>query len=175
SGGPAELLLNGKFSYRRASQADVCVLSEVLNNQRIFSALNPLTGRGRTLAQADPSWSGDAWSLSSDGRKISLPGSNPRQLQILDTQSGEKSGIDLKGWSNVQWTNWSPDNQRLYVSGVFASGARVALVSLDGRETTLLDIRLAQLPTALYPSPNGRYLGYGLRLYEGNVVLLENY
>ena len=49
------------------------------------------------------------------------------------------------------------------------------MLSVDGREPTLLDIRLAQWPTALYPSPNGRYLGYELRLYEGNVVLLENY
>ena len=175
SGGPAEVLLAGRFSYRCASRADACVLSEVSNNQRIFSALNPLTGRGRTLAQTDPSGNDDAWSLSSDGRKISLPGANPRQIQILDTQSGEKGEIELKGWSNVQRTTWSPDNQRLYVSGVFGSESRVALVTLDGRETTLLDIGSAQWATGLYPSPNGRYLGYGLRLYEGNVVLLENY
>jgi serine/threonine protein kinase len=175
-GGPAALLLAGRFSYRCASQADVCVLSEVSNNQRIFSALNPLTGRSRTLAQTDPGWSDDAWSLSSNGRKISFPGSNPRQIQILDIQSGEKSGIEPKGWSNVLWTSWAPDNQRLYVSGLFGSGLRVALLSLDGRETVLLDVAVSQgLPTALYPSPDGRYLGYGMRLYEGNVVLLENY
>ena len=174
-GGPAELLLAGRFSYRCAYQADVCVLSEVSNNRRIFSALDPLTGRGRTLAQTDPSWNADAWGLSSDARKISLPGSNPRQIQILDTQSGEKSEIELKGWSNVQWTSWSPDNHRLYVSGVFGSASRVALVGLDGKETTLSDMGSAQWATDLYPSPNGRYLGYGLRLYEGNVVLLENY
>lgn len=54
-------------------------------------------------------------------------------------------------------------------------GTRVALVSLDGKETTLLDTGSAQWPTAMYPSPDGHYLGYGLRVYEGNVVLLENY
>ena len=176
SGGPAMLLLAGRFSYRCASQADVCVLSEESNNQRIFSALNPLTGRGRTLAQTDPGWSDDAWSLSSDGRKISLPGSSGRQVQILDTQSGEKRGIEPKGWSNVLWTSWALDNQRLYVSGLFGSGLRVALLSLDGKETVLLDAAAGQgWPTDLYPSPDGRYLGYGLRLYEGNVVLLENH
>src|SRR5262249_46934903 len=63
SGGPTELLLAGRFSYRCASQADVCVLSEMSSNQQIFSALNPLTGRGRTLAQTDPGWNEDAWSL----------------------------------------------------------------------------------------------------------------
>jgi hypothetical protein len=53
---------------------------------------------------------------------------------------------------------------------------RVALLSLDDRETVLLDAAVGQgFPTDLYPSPDGRYLGYGLRLYEGNVVLLENY
>ena len=138
--------------------------------------MNPLTGRGRTLGQTDPGWSDDAWNLSSDGRKISLPGSIGRQVQILDTQSGEKSAIELQGWTNVLWTSWAPDNQRLYVSGLFGSKLRVALLSLDGRETVLLDAAVGQgWPTNLYPSPDGRYLGYGLRLYEGNVVLLENY
>jgi len=175
SGGRTEFLLAGRFSYRCASQADVCVLSEISNNQQIFSALNPLTGRGRTLAQTDPGWNEDAWSLSSDGRKISLRGSNLTQIQILDVQSGEKSVVELKGWSNVLWTSWSVDNRRVYVSGVFGVGTRVALVSLDGKETTLLDAGSAQWPTAMCPSPDGRYLGYGLRVYEGNVVLLENY
>ena len=96
-GGPAELLLTARFSYRYASQADVCVLSEVSNNVRIFSVLNPLTGRGRTLAQTDPSWNEDAWSLSPDGRKISVPGPNPRPIQILDTQSGEKKRDRTEG------------------------------------------------------------------------------
>jgi len=175
SGGRTEFLLAGRFSYRCASQADVCVLSEISNNQQIFSALNPLAGRGRTLAQTDPGWNEDAWSLSSDGRKISLRGSNLTQIQILDVQSGEKSVVELKGWSNVLWTSWSTGSQRVYVSGVFGVGTRVALVSLEGKETTLLDTGSAQWPTALYPSPDGRYLGYGLRVYEGNVVLLENY
>jgi hypothetical protein len=53
--------------------------------------------------------------------EISLPGSSRREVQILDTQSGEKSGIEPKGWSNVLWTSWAPDNQRLYVSGLFGS------------------------------------------------------
>jgi hypothetical protein len=53
--------------------------------------------------------------------EISLPGSSRREVQILDTQSGEKSGIEPKGWSNVPWTSWAPDNQRLYVSGLFGS------------------------------------------------------
>jgi hypothetical protein len=94
----------------------------------------------------------------SDGRKISLPGSNGRQVRILDTQSGEKSGIEPKGWSNVLWTSWAPDNQQLYVSGLFGSRLRVALLSLDGRETVLLDADVGQgWPTALYPSPEALF------------------
>ena len=49
------------------------------------------------------------------------------------------------------------------------------ILGLDGKETTLLDTGSAQWPTALHPSPDGRYLGYGLRVYERNVVLLEDY
>ncbi|HVH69683.1 MAG TPA: hypothetical protein VNB49_01050 [Candidatus Dormibacteraeota bacterium] len=175
NGGPATVLLSGVFSYRCAFQANICVLSEVVKDQRIFSLLDPLRGRGADVAQAAGASNAD-WSLSADGKKISLlSDSEPSNIQILNLDDGRRSAIALKGWS-VQSTSWSPDNRHLYVSGGFGSGFRVALASLDGQITSLLDTPLGEgWPFGLRPSPDGRYLGYTMRLFEGNVVMLEDY
>ena len=119
NGGPATLVLAGRFSYRCASQANVCVLSEVVNDQRVLSLLDPLKGRGPNLAQAEVAWNDYGWSVSANGKKIALlSDSDPGHIQILDTEGGRKSAIELKGWQ-VQSTSWAPDNQHLYVSGGF--------------------------------------------------------
>ncbi|HEX8802397.1 MAG TPA: protein kinase [Terriglobales bacterium] len=176
NGGPATLVLSGKFSYGCASQANICVLSEVIKDQRILSLLDPLKGRGPNLAPADVARNDYGWSLSADGKKISLlSDSDPSQIQILNTEGGKKTTIELKGWF-VQCTSWSPDNQHLYVSGTFGSGFSLASISLDGKVKSLLDVPESQgWLTDPQPSPNGRYLGYVLRLFETNVVMLENY
>jgi eukaryotic-like serine/threonine-protein kinase len=176
NGGPATLVLSGTFSFRCASQTDVCVLFEVLKDQRILSLFDPLKGRGPKLTQADVAWNDYGWSLSADGKKISmLLNSDPSRIEILDTQGSKNNPIQLKGWQ-VQCSSWSPDNQHLYVSGVMGSGFSVALISLDGKVMGLLDVPLGQgWPTALQPSPDGHYLGYVLRLFDANVAMLENY
>jgi Tol biopolymer transport system component len=138
--------------------------------------IGPLSGRGHNLAKADVAWNDYGWSLSADGKKISLlSDSDPSQIQIFDTDGGKKSAIVLKGWL-VQSTSWSPDNQHLYIPGGFGSGFTVASVGLDGKAKSFFDVPLSQgWPTDLQPSPNGRYLGYVLRLFEANVVMLEKH
>jgi len=62
------------------------------------------------------------------------------------------------------------------VSGVFGSGFRVASVDLNGNAKSLLDVPMGQgWPAVPQASPDGHYLGYVLRLFEANVVMLENH
>ncbi len=166
----------GHLSYRRASQANLCVLSEIVKDQRVLALLDPLKGRGPNLARAEVAWNDYRWSPSANGKKIALlSDSDPGHIQILDTEGGRKSAIGLKGWQ-VQSTSWSPDNQHLYVSGGFGSGFRVASVDLNGKVKSLLDVPMGQgWPADPQPSPDGHYLGYVLRLFEANVVMLENH
>jgi hypothetical protein len=65
-GGPATVVLPGKFEFECASKAAVCVMSEITNGQKVFSLLDPLKGRGAVLGQTDPTEGYNGWSLSAD-------------------------------------------------------------------------------------------------------------
>ena len=175
-GGPAAVVLPGKFEYACASKAAVCVMSEITNGQQVLSLLDPLKGRGLILGRADPATQYNAWSLSSDGKRIALlPDSDHSHIQIIYAGGQGKNVIKLDGWY-LQSISWSPDNQRLYVSGHTGQSFKMLLVRPDGSFKSLSELPMGQgWLTAPKPSPDGQYLVYFLRLYEMNVALLENY
>ena len=179
NGGAASLVLAGRFDYACASKADVCVLSEINNNQEVFSVLDPVKGRGPVLAHANPDPVQAIWDISPDGRKIAfLPatGNNQRgAIQILNVNGQGSSTTNFDGWY-LQTVHWSPDNQHLYVSGYVGQSFKIALVGLGGSIKVLLEMSMAQgWPSHPRPSPDGRYLAYEYRTYGGNLVLLENF
>ena len=99
----------------------------------------------------------------------------PHHIEILDLQNGGKSGIELKDWL-LQYAAWAPDNQHIYVSGSVGDTFQIASVSLDGKAKTILSGPVG--PAWIFdphPSRDGRYLAFGLRRYEVNAVMLENF
>jgi hypothetical protein len=174
-GGPATLVLKGRFFYKCATRTDVCVLSEANKTEQTFSSLDLFKGRGADIAEAAPASQPWRWDLSPDGQNIVVvPDSDLSQLLILNTQ-GSKRHIEMKGWA-LQAVSWSPDNQHLYVSG-YKDGPpfKILLVDLDGQFTSLAESRDGEWISVPIPSPNGHYLGYLSRWDQGNVALLENY
>jgi serine/threonine protein kinase len=174
-GGPATMVLKGEFSYKCATQEDVCVLSEVNKTQQTFSSLDIFKGKGANFAEAVPASQPSNWDLSPDGQNIvEIPDSDHAQLLIINAQ-GSKRVIELKGWV-LQAVSWSPDNQHLYVSG-YKDGPpfKILLVGLNGQFTTLIESRDGEWINNPRPSPDGQYLGYVSRWDQGNVALLENY
>lgn len=174
NGGPATLVLPGKFSYDCASQANVCVIAEDSKNQRIFASLDPVKGRGSELARAELSSEEYGWSLSADGKTIAaLTDSDSSRVQIIRILGQREDAIKLDGWL-LQGVSWSPDNLHLYVSGASEDSNKILLLGLDGNFKVLLKDSQGWL-AGPKPSPDGRHLAYLLRVYETNVVMLENY
>ena len=174
NGGPATLMLSGNFSYDCASQANECVMAEDSKNRRIFASLDPVKGRGSELARADLSSEAYGWSLSADGKTIAaLTDSDKSRVQIIRILGPREDAIKLDGWI-LQGVSWSPDNSHLYVSGYSEDSMNILLVSLDGSFKVLLKDSQGWL-AGPKPSPDGRHLAYLLRVYETNVVMLENY
>jgi eukaryotic-like serine/threonine-protein kinase len=180
NGGPATLVLPGKFSYQCASKANTCLVIDVTKNQRAISSLDPVKGRGSDLATADLLLQESGWSISPDGKSIaSLSDTDPSQIQVISTEDGRARAIEMKGWE-LDSISWSSDNQHFYVSGIFGPSGNISdnilWVGLDGKFKSLVAVPFNQghLDRPL-PSPDGRYLSYHLRSYVANVTMLQNY
>jgi serine/threonine protein kinase len=176
NGGSASALLSGEFVCKCASKANVCVIAEAGKDGLEFSLFDPLQGRGRRLTEIGLLQSDFTWSLSSDGGKLSwVQLLNTSRIEIFDIPSGAKSAIELKGL-RVQALNWAPDSQYLYVTGVLASDFTISSVGLDGKTRILVTVPEGQgWPFEPQPSPDGHYLGFALRRFDSNVVMLENF
>jgi Tol biopolymer transport system component len=172
AGGSPTLVLSGDIDVQCAVTANVCVMSEQMKDGQELFRFDPVESRGQHITHVERS----SWSLSFDGKKIAMHSDSAvDRIEILDLQNGGKSGIELKDWF-VQFAAWAPDNQHLYVSGSVGDKFQIASVSLDGKVKTILSGPVG--PAWIFdpcPSRDGRYLAFGLRRYESNVVMLENF
>jgi Tol biopolymer transport system component len=118
-GGPAAYMLTGNIMFQYALRAAVCVLYELQNDQRSFVQLDPIHGRGATLARtkivgADPPMN-YKWSLSPDGRNVAyLPKNNGNQIGILSMEGKTFRTITVEG-ERLQSPTWAADGEHLYV------------------------------------------------------------
>jgi len=175
-GGPATFVLSGDIDLQCAVTANVCLMIEQGKDGQELFRFDPVAGRGPHITRTKELASSDYWSVSFDGNKIAMRSdSAPDHIEILELQNGGKSGIELKDWL-VQYVAWAPDNQHLYVSGSIGDKFEIASVSLEGKAKNILSGPIG--PAWIFdprPSRDGRYLAFGLRRYESNVVMLENF
>jgi eukaryotic-like serine/threonine-protein kinase len=171
-GGSQTPVLSGDISVQCAVTANVCVMLERGNNGKDLFHFDPVTGRGPHITQTQD----DRWSLSFDGKKIEmLSEAAPDRIEILDLETGAKNDVEVKNWS-IQSAAWAPDNQHVYISALSADRFGIALVSMNGNVKNLI----SPLPSQGWinhplPSPDGKSLAFGLRRYESNAVMLENF
>ena len=119
SGGPPQVVLNvrgyptypsfdfcgitGHPDFRCASPpATSCILSEVYQNQLVFSTFDPVEGRKGELTRIDMGPE-DAffWDLSPDGSRIAFGKMDKLsgRISILQLGSGTTQEISVRGWS----------------------------------------------------------------------------
>lgn len=179
-GGASTLVLPGDYDYRCASApASLCVVSEFSAEQMVFYVLDLLNGRGRELARADVKSQGN-WSLSPDGKNIALANGSD-QVRILSTYKDDVRSLPLKGWSNLQFANWTADGNHLYLSGLQVLGTSLpewAILESDlaGNVKVLTQIPYNEGWLANpNPSPDGRHLIFLERTWPSSVMMLENF
>jgi eukaryotic-like serine/threonine-protein kinase len=182
SGGAPQLVLEGQGIYRLAcaqSRATNCVFSEQTpdGRQLIFSAFDPMHGRGRELTRINlqqPNASYD-WDLSRDGSLLAFtsPNDSEGRIQILPLAGGEALQVKVKGRRFVT-LNWTADGKGLLVGE--PHDATLLYVDLEGRAEVLWQQRLALWATLWgVPSPDGRNLAMLGFTSENNVWMLENF
>jgi eukaryotic-like serine/threonine-protein kinase len=159
------------------SPATLCAIAErsADRKQLVFTAFDPLKGRGRKLAE----WNTDAvsdyyWDLSPDATRLALLKNHEGRIQILSLNGRAPQEITVRGWNTLSTAVWSADGKGLFVSTYSERGAVLLRVDLHGNARPLWEHK-GGIDTYGVPSPDGRHLAMRAWVVEGNVWLMENF
>jgi Tol biopolymer transport system component len=187
SGGPPQLVLEGRGISGLAcarSPAALCVFSERTSDDRqlIFSAFDPVHGRGRELTRINLnqpfSHYYNSWDLSCDGSRLAFTQYDEREgrIQVLPVAGGVAREVNVKGWNGLSDLFWAADGRGLFVDRYPTSGTMLLYVDLEGRAEVLWQQRLASNSQMWgVPSPDARHLALVGYTADSNVWMLENF
>jgi DNA-binding winged helix-turn-helix (wHTH) protein/Tol biopolymer transport system component len=176
-GGPPSVVLSGRYSYDCAAPpSKLCVLAERKDKQIVFESLDPINGRGSKLASVELAIDAYHWSLSPDGKNIALARYDDSGVSIVSLENGTVKQLELKNWSDFQYSKWSADGHSIYVGAQGPDAWTIFNTNLAGNTKVLVEVPLEQgwLATP-EPSPDGRFLAFTERTYENNATMLENF
>ena len=161
-----------------------CVVSEIREDQLVFSGFDPLQGRGGELARVDAGPDSGYyntvfdtfWDLSPDGSRIAFSGCEPHgsHIRILDLERHHENEISLRDWSCLTSVAWLPDGKSLFVTNWAARGGSILRVALNGVPQVLRKSVGMGLERPL-ASPDGRFLAYGEVTTISNAWMIENH
>ena len=166
--GGTTLLDHPRFRCPSAPRS-LCVLSEKIQNQVIFTAFDPVEGRKGELARIGAPLP-DFWDLSPDGQWIALGWGG--RIRLLSLAGQPPRDISVDGWSNLQCVAWAADGKAVFATAWASKDAPLLRISLDGA-VKLLHKGLFHTLNPV-PSPDGRYLAFGENTMESNVWVVED-
>jgi hypothetical protein len=96
----------------------------------VFSALDPISGRGRELAKfaTDP-LGFYHWDLSPDGKRIAILKAGENQIYVLPLSTGVVRDHIVKGWTGFNSLDWSSDGKGFFIGSL--SGGSATLIYVD--------------------------------------------
>jgi len=160
-------------AFRCASVAKAtCVLSEEVQGQVVFTALDPIEGRVGELARL-PASSSSFWDLSPDGQWLALSKQDETsgRIHLIPLAGATPREISAGDWTNLQSVTWAQDGEALYLTAFASKGAPLLRVSLNGESQSLYrGIKYVENPVA---SPDGRYLAFGEMTEDGNAWVID--
>jgi hypothetical protein len=181
TGGASQLVLTARYfnDFRCArSPATLCVISEATEDRKqfVFTAFDPLEGRGAELARVDTATQAKLfhWDLSADATRICFIKNAQAPIEILSLGSHETQTIHVKDWNNFGSLNWAADGEGFYISNQVHGGGVLLLVDLQGNSHVLRTTPGIGY-TPVWPSPDGRHLAIQEFISEGNIWTLENF
>jgi Tol biopolymer transport system component len=190
NGGVSQLVLSARiYDLPRCSRipATLCAIAEPSGDRRgiIFTAFDPVQGRGRELARFDGDPRADyTWALSPSGEQIALlkrvPGLDGKifgaegPIHVLSLNGQPPREVHARGRDNFhEYVDWAPDGKGFLLTGRPGDN-EVLRVDLEGNVTVLWREKGVYTFRAV-PSPDGRHLAMLRRTVNNNVWLLENF
>jgi serine/threonine protein kinase len=183
-GGPSELMfavptrLNSLACAK--SPATICAIAEWSpeRKQLIFTAVDPLRGRGGQLTQLDVEPSAEyAWDLSADGTRIAIVKQPDDRIHIVRFSPRTERDIIVKGRSNFVSVVWAVDGKGLFTSSIINGGSALLYTDLQGNSSLLWQQKGggSAVPVYAVPSPDGRQLAIHSSTLSSNVWLMQNF
>ena len=176
-GGGAEKVLDaqGAATFRSPQASGTSpVLCESRSGSLVFSAFDPLQGRGRELSRVEGSVH-PAWSLSPDGSTIAVVvGSRDSipHIRLLSTNDASSRDIRLDRPVGIADLAYGADGHSWLI---VEAGERWGLLHVDarGRTTALIPPQMWMYSAAA--SPDGKRVAYTSNTALGNIWMLEDF
>jgi serine/threonine protein kinase/dipeptidyl aminopeptidase/acylaminoacyl peptidase len=179
-GGSPQLMLTASIEeWPRCARfpSTLCAIAERTPDRKqiVFTALDPVNGRGRELARSNTDVRKSYhWDLSPDGTRIVLLKHRDGSVHILSLNGAATQQITSRKVATLSSVVWTADGKGLFVSSYTARGADMLHMDLQGN-TRLLWEHPGGIDIYGVPSPDGRHLAMRGWNVEGNMWLMENF
>jgi Tol biopolymer transport system component len=182
SGGASQLVLtaHGYSGHRCArAPATLCVLGEhsADQSQLIFTAFDPVNGRGREMVRV-PTKPGLRynWDISPDGTQLALSfPAGENRIRLVPLAGGAPRDLVVNGWYGFDsGPDWSPGGKGFNVSSLSPTGVTLLYIDLNGAANALWEQKGGLHAWGL-PSFDGRHLAMLGYTMESNIWMLENF
>jgi eukaryotic-like serine/threonine-protein kinase len=180
-GGTRSVLFSGHYRFFCArSPSGGCVLGEAQGQEMVFSVLDPVKGKGAEIVRLkDTPVDLSDWALSPDGTKIATAEA-PKWVRIVTVADHKVVDLPHRAkWSNAQFITWGADSKHVFVAAWPESGITseaILSVDLDGNAEVVTGVPFGSAWLEdMKVSPDGRYLAFTKRIFEGNITMLENF
>src|SRR5262245_29067868 len=152
-----------------------CVVAEAEQDNVVFTYFDPVRGRGAEAARVKTSPSKFFWDLSPDGSQIAYGEFRSRaaeHITLLALKDRSIREVSLNARTNLSSVSWSADGRDLFVTTFKREGSDLLHVARDGKVDVLSELTGRWFGTPR-PSPDDRFLAFGLRTVDSNVWLIE--
>jgi Tol biopolymer transport system component len=180
TGGAPQLVLTASIEeWPRCARfpSTLCAIAERTPDRKqiVFSALDPVKGRGPELARSNTEVAKQYhWDLSPDGTRIALLKHRDARVDILSLNGVAPRQITSKKVSTLSSVVWAADGKSLFVSSYTARGADMLYLDAQGNAELLWE-HPGGIDIYGVPSPDGRHLAMRGWNVEGNMWLMENF
>jgi hypothetical protein len=155
-----------------------CVLAELSSDRKqiVFTALDPVKGRGLELARFDDAHTQEwGWDLSPSGKQVVLYSEVAKRFIILSLEAQSHQRTDVRTKLNLRTMRWASDGAGFFAGNATQSGAELLYVNLKGTAQTLWTVRGRRPFVMAEPSPDGHHLAIQAGIQDSNLWMIENF
>jgi serine/threonine protein kinase len=188
AGGPSQLVLTARSGLDNVarcarSPASLCVIAEESpgHKQIVFTAFDPMKGRGKELTRYDTDPAAQySWALSPEGARIAVLNPTEGRIHILHLDGSAPEEIAVNNLHLGDALDWAADGKGLFIDNTTPQGMALTYSDLHGKTHQIWEQRgiLAArglLSTWGIASPDGRHLAINGASVSSNVWMLENF